>query len=366
MSEGMEVQEVYDSIEAPLGAAEQITESSSKLNTVGDLNRRIQEAFSRLDVPYTNLGENIDVKRALEERDRLSVEAKIQNLLLVKIIAATLNRLEKRGVYKEASEIDIRKVNLLITEEVVDILTGSSISLGETIVLLNKVATTGWIYPDLKEEQRGLTREENGFRLSGVKIGDYQAPAPQDIPDLIKVFTEKLDKMISDPSNHNEWGATYIAAWAYLVFLSIHPFADGNGRTARALSELVMIKMGEKDPITPGIDSRLSGTSDDPVEARAQIKAGLILPRKEGVSYNEVIRKRLTDYIINAPERYDQSSSDSISDYPGVDDVVILFSGQERSRRNQRFKSDFSNPIIESSMSYMRRALDVSKEVVVV
>lgn len=65
----------------------------------------------------------------------------------------------------------------------------------------------------------------------------YTPPLPQDVPYLMREFVEWLNipKDIS---------AILVAGIAQFQFVHIHPFIDGNGRTARLLCTLVLYKSG--------------------------------------------------------------------------------------------------------------------------
>ncbi len=65
----------------------------------------------------------------------------------------------------------------------------------------------------------------------------YTPPPPLEVPYLMRDFTQWLnkDKSISD---------ILIAGIAQFQFVHIHPFLDGNGRTARLLSTLILYKTG--------------------------------------------------------------------------------------------------------------------------
>jgi len=65
----------------------------------------------------------------------------------------------------------------------------------------------------------------------------YTPPPPLEVPYLMREFTQWLnkDKGISD---------ILIAGIAQFQFVHIHPFLDGNGRTARLLSTLILYKTG--------------------------------------------------------------------------------------------------------------------------
>lgn len=65
----------------------------------------------------------------------------------------------------------------------------------------------------------------------------YTPPAPLDVPHLMREFTEWVSK-VEDVS------PILVAGIAQFQFVHIHPFIDGNGRTARLLSTLILYKTG--------------------------------------------------------------------------------------------------------------------------
>lgn len=80
------------------------------------------------------------------------------------------------------------------------------------------------------------------FRNTTVKVGSFIPPEPHQIPNLMYQLADELNhqlKYIIDES-------TLVRALAYchhrIVF--IHPFNNGNGRTARLLTNLLAYKNG--------------------------------------------------------------------------------------------------------------------------
>lgn len=65
----------------------------------------------------------------------------------------------------------------------------------------------------------------------------YTPPSPSEVPRLMKEFVEWLNRE-SDSS------PILIAGIAQYQFVSIHPFLDGNGRTARVLCTLILYQNG--------------------------------------------------------------------------------------------------------------------------
>lgn len=65
----------------------------------------------------------------------------------------------------------------------------------------------------------------------------YTPPAPLDVPHLMREFTEWINKA-------EDVSPILVAGIAQFQFVHIHPFIDGNGRTARLLSTLILYKTG--------------------------------------------------------------------------------------------------------------------------
>ena len=53
----------------------------------------------------------------------------------------------------------------------------------------------------------------------------------------------EMEKFVDSINSHNE-NVVMLSALAHLKFVSIHPFSDGNGRTARLLMNLILLQKG--------------------------------------------------------------------------------------------------------------------------
>lgn len=67
---------------------------------------------------------------------------------------------------------------------------------------------------------------------------DFIPPAPKQVPTLMKEFAEKISSL------KNELHPVQYAAELHLRLVSIHPFVDGNGRTARLLMNVALLQAG--------------------------------------------------------------------------------------------------------------------------
>ena len=78
-------------------------------------------------------------------------------------------------------------------------------------------------------------------KISNSKTGEtsYVPPAPTDISDLVRFFFFWLNRLGRD-----EIHPIIKAGITHYVLVAIHPFTDGNGRAARALSTLILFKEG--------------------------------------------------------------------------------------------------------------------------
>jgi len=65
----------------------------------------------------------------------------------------------------------------------------------------------------------------------------YTPPGPLEVPHLMRKFVEWINKA-------DDISPILVAGIAQFQFVHIHPFIDGNGRTARLLSTLILYKTG--------------------------------------------------------------------------------------------------------------------------
>jgi Fic family protein len=97
----------------------------------------------------------------------------------------------------------------------------------------------------LLKSQQGLIRPNPMFVLNSDDMIEYVAIDP-------KIVQQELDKLFHDidilqNSNLNSFEIFYYASLIHLTFVKIHPFQDGNGRTARLIEKWFLIeKIGDK------------------------------------------------------------------------------------------------------------------------
>lgn len=66
----------------------------------------------------------------------------------------------------------------------------------------------------------------------------FSTPPSGDVPELMRAFAAWLGSAVAADA------APVVAALAHLEFVAIHPFNDGNGRSARAISRCLLVRHG--------------------------------------------------------------------------------------------------------------------------
>ena len=86
-------------------------------------------------------------------------------------------------------------------------------------------------------------REENG--TTGMKDGKViymEYASPSDTPPLMSRWLVEFNQRLDDATTAKK--AIDIYAWTHLSFVRVHPFFDGNGRMARLLANLPVLRGG--------------------------------------------------------------------------------------------------------------------------
>ncbi|WP_213803747.1 Fic family protein [Granulicella sp. dw_53] len=93
--------------------------------------------------------------------------------------------------------------------------------------------------PDLQADILGHLRtvqvEIRSFHTVVSSNGEAMPPAPSEVPDLLKTLLVRWNERYESLSVADEKSRVRAIAQFHAEFLRIHPFADGNGRVARAV-----------------------------------------------------------------------------------------------------------------------------------
>jgi Fic family protein len=97
----------------------------------------------------------------------------------------------------------------------------------------------------LQKSKQGKFRTGNMYVLTKDGRIEYVAASPEAVKKEMKKFYTDLKTLLETKLNFEE--TFFFAAMLHLVFIKIHPFEDGNGRTARLLEKWFLAqKLGVK------------------------------------------------------------------------------------------------------------------------
>jgi len=109
-----------------------------------------------------------------------------------------------------------------------------------TLIAEKNIQTLHGLVMDGKKKATPYRDGQNVIRNAGSGAIVYMPPEAKDVPE----FMRDLMAWINDAVNKAELPVPLIAAIAHVQFATIHPYYDGNGRTARLLTNLVLHKSG--------------------------------------------------------------------------------------------------------------------------
>jgi len=156
---------------------------------------------------------------------------------------------------------------------------------GDNIITIHKILSNNL----LPSDQQGLIRTNPMFVLNQKDEIEYVA-ADQ------KIVKTELDKLFSDIKTLIElkldsYEIFYYASLIHLVFVKIHPFQDGNGRSARLIEKWFLIsKLGKEAINIPSEKNYFNNIKD----YYANIK-------KLGLEYEELNYQNCIEFLLMLP-----------------------------------------------------------------
>lgn len=147
----------------------------------------------------------------------------------------TLNQAEKvfKNLSKDADDFEREVSNYAVAQKLVS-KSGTKLGL-ENILRIQKEVTRGLI----ARENWGKLRSQNVYvKNNRIRKIIYMAPFAKDVRRLLKDLVDFCN------SNTGILDTLILAGIFHRQFVIIHPFADGNGRTARLATRMILSKMG--------------------------------------------------------------------------------------------------------------------------
>ncbi len=135
---------------------------------------------------------------------------------------------------------------------------------------------------------------DGDVRIEGVK---HQPPSPQDVPGLVQQMCDYV---------HDNWNQTPVHLASYLIWRInwIHPFFGGNGRTARAVSYLILCaKLGFALPGTKTIPELIVESRKRYIDALQTADAAWEERRLGLVPMEDLMSELLAEQLVAIHER---------------------------------------------------------------
>lgn len=186
----------------------------------------------------------------------------------------------------------------------------------------------------------------------------YTGPDPDEVPGLLDEVVGWLQT--GDPDSH----VAVRAAMAHLHLVSVHPFADGNGRISRIVQSLVLARSGMLAPELSSIEEHLGRHTADYYRVLQQVQGGAYRPDRDAApwvrfciaAHIEQARARLQQ-IERAAERW--SALEELVASRGWPDRLVaaleqsLFEGVERKTYTEE-----ANVSLATATTDLRRLAD--------
>ncbi|MBI5151274.1 MAG: Fic family protein [Candidatus Pacebacteria bacterium] len=122
----------------------------------------------------------------------------------------------------------------VVRDYVVEKFISQEIHLEDSIHAIHIAATAGWIPYEGEDPETQVY--EHTFRDSGVRFGDVIPVKYEDVEELFSSYMGTLQRLLE---NCTKQDFEYVMSWAYISFVSIHPYPDANGRTGRAIVRFI-------------------------------------------------------------------------------------------------------------------------------
>lgn len=172
-------------------------------------------------------------------------------------------------------------------------------------------------YNGIDSEQAGRYRRHQVF-ITGT---EYVPPIPEEVPALMEAFAVELN------DKKNRMHPVLFAAFAHRRLVDIHPFADGNGRTARLLMNLILINKGYCIVSVPPI-------------WRMEYISALVAAQRADKPTDEPFHKLIAECELEAQRDYGRMFRISFSEKPSVLEQIKQHDTSSSERQKRRMPKE--------------------------
>ena len=125
----------------------------------------------------------------------------------------------------------------------------------------------------------------------------HQPPEPAFVADEVQAMCEYINENWS-------MSAVHLAAYVLWKMNWIHPFADGNGRTARAVSYVVLsVKLDSLLPGTPTIPEQIAADKDPYYKALEEADKAWTETKVDVSALETLLSNMLAKQLLNAAKQ---------------------------------------------------------------
>ena len=137
------------------------------------------------------------------------------------------------------------------------------------------------------------------YRVEPVTVGPFSPPAHELVPALMAGFVDWLRTSEDHP--------VVRAALLHLNLVAIHPFLDGNGRTARVASTLVLVRSGVRAQELLSVETYLAAHRDEYFERIHAALGDTYQPDRHSVTEWIEYYVRITTALLDIERRIDEA-----------------------------------------------------------
>ena len=194
------------------------------------------------------------------------------------------------------------------------------------------------VLKDIDCENAGKYRR-NIVEISG---SEFKPPSPESVPPQMQEFSKWLSSISCVTGNFGLLDAILYAAVAHTWFVYIHPFIDGNGRVARLIMNLILMRYGYPIAII---------TKED----RSRYYDALEISQSADLSPFIAL---VTECISESLEEYEEAAKEQLEQKEWAAALASRFSQPE----NIRIKNEFE--VWKSAMELLRSYFRQTSELV--